>query len=174
MDREISCVIVKPDGVGKSVVGKIIDRLEGEGFRLLATRMIRPTAEQMGNFYAEHKGKPFYEGLLKFITSGPIVVTAWEGNDVIKRVRALIGATNPKDATLGTFRAQWGTDNRLEFDPCVGFSGLRDPRNGFLLYTGRIGSLRSRALVPPGVRAAPARSRLNRDHLNLGVQHPLQ
>lgn len=112
MDREISCVIVKPDGVGKSVVGKIIDRLEGEGFRLLATRMIRPTAEQMGNFYAEHKGKPFYEGLLKFITSGPIVVTAWEGNDVIKRVRALIGATNPKDATLGTFRAQWGTDNR--------------------------------------------------------------
>jgi nucleoside-diphosphate kinase len=112
VDREISCVIVKPDGVGKSVVGKIIDRLEGEGFRLLATRMIRPTAEQMGNFYAEHKGKPFYEGLLKFITSGPIVVTAWEGNDVIKRVRALIGATNPKDATLGTFRAQWGTDNR--------------------------------------------------------------
>lgn len=112
MNREISCVIVKPDGVGKAVVGKIIDRLEGEGFRLLAVRMIRPTAEQLGDFYAEHRGKPFYEGLLKFITSGPIVVTAWEGDDVITRVRALIGATNPTQALLGTFRAQWGTDNR--------------------------------------------------------------
>ncbi len=112
MDREISCVIVKPDGVGKSVVGKIIDRLEGEGFRLLAARMVRPTAEKMGEFYAEHQGKPFYEGLLKFITSGPIVVTAWEGNDAVRRVRALIGSTNPKEAALGTFRAQWGTDNR--------------------------------------------------------------
>lgn len=112
MNRELSCVIVKPDGVGKSVVGKIIDRLEGEGFRLLAVRMIRPNADQIAGFYAEHKGKPFYEGLLKFITSGPIVVTAWEGTDVIKRVRALIGSTNPKDAALGTFRAQWGTDNR--------------------------------------------------------------
>lgn len=112
MNRELSCVIVKPDGVGKAVVGKIIDRLEGEGFRLLAARMIRLTPEKIGDFYAEHKGKLFYDGLLKFITSGPVVVTAWEGDDVIKRVRALIGSTNPKDATLGTFRAQWGTDNR--------------------------------------------------------------
>lgn len=112
MNREMSCVIVKPDGVGKSVVGKIIDRLEGEGFRFLAARMVRPSAEQMGKFYGEHQGKPFYEGLLKFIMSGPIVVMAWEGPDVIKRVRALIGSTNPKEAALGTFRAQWGTDNR--------------------------------------------------------------
>jgi nucleoside-diphosphate kinase len=110
--RELSCVIVKPDGVGKSVVGKILDRLEGEGFRLLAARLIRPSAEKMGEFYAEHKGKPFYSGLLQFMTSGPVVVTAWEGDAVIPRVRALIGSTNPKDAALGTFRAQWGTDNR--------------------------------------------------------------
>lgn len=112
MAKEISCVIVKPDGVGKSVVGKIIDRLEGEGFRLLAARMIRPTAERMGEFYAEHRGKPFYEGLLKFITTGPAVVTVWEGENVISRVRALIGATDPKKAAPGTFRGQWGTDNR--------------------------------------------------------------
>ncbi|MBK8575695.1 MAG: nucleoside-diphosphate kinase [Elusimicrobia bacterium] len=108
----MSCVIVKPDGVGKSVVGKIIDRLEGEGFRLLAARMIRPTVEQFSDFYAEHRGKPFYDGLLKFMTSGPLVVTAWDGENVIPRVRALIGSTNPKEAMLGTFRAQWGTDNR--------------------------------------------------------------
>lgn len=112
MNRELSCVIVKPDGVGKSVVGKIVDRLEGEGFRLLAVRMIRPKEDALGEFYAEHKGKPFYAGLLKFIMSGPIVVTAWEGPRVIPRVRALVGATNPREAALGTFRAQWGTDNR--------------------------------------------------------------
>lgn len=112
MNRELSCVIIKPDGVGKSVVGKIIDRLEGEGFRLLAVRMLRPDAHRMGEFYAEHKGKPFYEGLLRFITAGPVVATAWEGENVVKRVRAMIGSTNPKDAALGTFRAQWGTDNR--------------------------------------------------------------
>jgi nucleoside-diphosphate kinase len=112
MAKEISCVIVKPDGVGKSVVGKIIDRLEGEGFRLLAARMVRPTAERMGEFYAEHRGRPFYEGLLKFITTGPVVVTAWEGENVISRVRSLVGATDPKKAAPWTFRAQWGTDNR--------------------------------------------------------------
>lgn len=112
MNRELSCVIVKPDGVGKSVVGKIIDRLEGDGFRLLAVRMVRPNPSRMGEFYAEHKGKPFYEGLLKFITSGPIVATAWEGENVVRRVRAMIGSTDPKEAVLGTFRAQWGTDNR--------------------------------------------------------------
>lgn len=112
MAEELTCLIVKPDGVGKAVVGKIIDRLEGEGFRLTAMRLIRPTAERMGEFYAEHKGKPFYEGLLKFITSGPAVVMAWRGEDVVRRARAVIGATNPQAAAPGTLRAQWGTDNR--------------------------------------------------------------
>lgn len=110
--EELTCVIVKPDGVGKAVVGKIIDRLEGEQLRLTAMRMIRPTAEKMGDFYAEHRGKPFYDGLLKFITTGPAVVMAWRGENAIVRVRAMLGATNPKDAAPGTFRHQWGTDNR--------------------------------------------------------------
>lgn len=124
-NEEITCLIVKPDGVGKGVVGKIIDRLEGEGFRLTAMRMIRPTAERMGEFYAEHKGKPFYEGLLKFITAGPAVVMAWRGEDVVRRARAVIGATNPQAAAPGTLRALWGTDNRRNL-----IHGSDSPANG--------------------------------------------
>jgi nucleoside-diphosphate kinase len=109
---EVTCIMVKPDGVGARHVGGVIARLESEGFRLTAMKMVRPTAELMGGFYAEHKGKPFYEGLVKFITSGPLVVMAWRGTDIVARVRRLIGATNPKAAEPGTLRAQWGTDNR--------------------------------------------------------------
>lgn len=112
MSEEISCVIVKPDGVGKAVVGQVVDRFEREGFRLDALRMIRPTAERMGAFYGEHKGKPFYEGLLVFITSGPVVVMAWRGDNAVAKIRQIVGATNPAQAVPGTLRAQWGTDNR--------------------------------------------------------------
>ena len=109
---ERTCLIVKPDGVGKRVVGKIIDRLESEGFQLLALRMVRPTAAMMEGFYAEHKGKSFFPDFLRFVTSGPLVVTAWQGENVIARVRALIGATNAQEAAPGTLRKTWGTDQR--------------------------------------------------------------
>jgi nucleoside-diphosphate kinase len=107
-----TCVIVKPDGIGKRVAGKVLSRLEEEGFLLLAARLVRPTHELMEGFYAEHRGKPFFPPFLKFVTSGPILVTAWQGPDVIARVRALIGATNSPEAAPGTLRKQWGTDNR--------------------------------------------------------------
>lgn len=112
MSVEKTCVIVKPDGVGKQVVGKIIDRFEGEGLKLLAARMVRPTRELMEGFYSEHKGKPFFPPFLAFVVSGPIVVTAWEGEDAVSRVRKIIGATNSQEAAPGTLRKAWGTDNR--------------------------------------------------------------
>lgn len=112
VSAELSCVIVKPDGVGKALVGKVLARLEEEGFRLLALRMVRPKVETMAEFYAEHRGKPFYDGLMKFMTSGPFVVTAWTGQDAIARIRALVGATDPRKAAPGTLRSTWGTDNR--------------------------------------------------------------
>ncbi len=112
MDFQISCVIVKPDAVGKKCVGKIIDRLESDGFLLLAARLIRPTESMVGELYQEHREKPFFPGLIKFITSGPLLAMAWGGGNVVARVRALVGATNPKEAAPGTLRAQWGTDNR--------------------------------------------------------------
>lgn len=104
--------MAKPDAVGKKNVGKIIDRLESEGFLLVAARLVRPTPELMGGFYAEHGGKPFYEGLLRFMTSGPLMAMAWRGDNAIARIRQLVGATNPAAAAPGTLRAQWGTDNR--------------------------------------------------------------
>jgi nucleoside-diphosphate kinase len=112
VSAELSCVIVKPDGVGQALVGKILARLEEEGFRLLALRMVRPKVETMAEFYGEHRGKPFYDGLMKFMTSGPFVVTAWTGENAIARIRALVGATDPKKAAAGTLRATWGTDHR--------------------------------------------------------------
>jgi nucleoside-diphosphate kinase len=105
-------MIVKPDGVGKKVVGKIIDRFESEGFLLLGVKMVRPAGNLMEEFYAEHKGKPFFPAFLRFVNSGPLVVTAWQGEDVIKRVRAILGATNSQEAAPGTLRKTWGTDNR--------------------------------------------------------------
>lgn len=112
LNEEITCVIVKPDGVGKRVVGKIIDRFESEGFQLLAMKTVRPTAALMEEFYAEHKGKPFFPPFLRFVTSGPLVVTAWRGAGAVARVRQIIGATNSPEAAPGTLRRTWGTDNR--------------------------------------------------------------
>ena len=109
---ETSLVMIKPDGVGKRVVGKVIDRFEQEGFQLMAMRMFRPTAPFMEGFYAEHKGRPFFEPLLRFITSGPAVAMVWSGDNVVARVRQIIGATNSPEAAPGTLRRAWGTDNR--------------------------------------------------------------
>jgi nucleoside-diphosphate kinase len=105
-------VIVKPDGIGKRVAGKVLERFEGEGFQLMAARMVRPTAELMEGFYAEHKGKSFFPAFLRFVTSGPILVTVWQGPDAIARVRQILGATDAQKAAPGTLRQQWGTDQR--------------------------------------------------------------
>jgi nucleoside-diphosphate kinase len=109
---ERTCVIVKPDGVGKRVVGEVIKRLESEGFKLVGLKMARPSKETVEGFYGVHKGKAFFDGLVRFILSGPIVVSAWEGENVVAKVRGIIGATNSKEAAPGTLRNQFGTDNR--------------------------------------------------------------
>lgn len=104
--------MAKPDAVGKKVVGKIVERLESAGFTLTAARLVRPTEELMSSFYAEHQGKPFFPGLLRFITSGPLLVMAWRGENAVAKIREMIGATNPAAAAPGTLRGQFGTDNR--------------------------------------------------------------
>jgi nucleoside-diphosphate kinase len=109
---EQTLVMAKPDAVGKGVVGKIIDRFETEGFRLLALKMLRPTVSDLEGFYAEHRGKPFFEPLLEFMTSGPVIPMVWEGNGAVARVRQIVGATNAPEAAPGTLRRSWGTDNR--------------------------------------------------------------
>jgi|SRR2546426_3642697 nucleoside-diphosphate kinase len=97
-------VICKPDAVERRLVGEIISRLERKGLRVTEMRMTRITKELAGQHYAEHQGKPFYDDLVGFITRGPVVVMIVEGPDAWQVVRTLMGATNPREAALGTIR----------------------------------------------------------------------
>ena len=99
--------IIKPDSVENRNTGKIIAHLEGEGFRILAGRMMRLTLEQARAFYAVHKERPFYQDLVDFMTSGPVMIQALEGEDAIAIHRGVMGATNPADAAPGTIRADF-------------------------------------------------------------------
>ncbi len=112
MAVERTLVIAKPDAVGKSVVGKVVERFESEKLRLLSLRMVRPSRPLVEGFYAEHKGKPFFPGLVAFMMSGPFVPMVWEGEGAIARVRAINGATNVPEAAPGTLRKTYGTDQR--------------------------------------------------------------
>src|SRR5512134_1827793 len=97
--------IVKPDGVTKGVVGEVIRRFEKAGIRIVGMRMLRLTRKQAEGFYAVHRERPFFPSLTDFMSSGPIVVMVLEGDDVIARNRAIMGATDPAKADKGTIRA---------------------------------------------------------------------
>jgi nucleoside-diphosphate kinase len=99
--------IIKPDGVGKGLIGEVIRRFEKEGIRIAAMRMFRLTRREAEGFYAVHRERPFFGSLTEFISSGPVVVMVLEGDDVIARNRALMGATDPKEAEKGTIRADF-------------------------------------------------------------------
>jgi len=109
---ENTCVIIKPDGVCKKVSGDIIKRFDSEGLKLVAMRMARPSKETLERFYAVHKGKEFFEPLIRFMCSAPLIVMAWQAEDAVAKVRRIIGATNSKEAAAGTLRAMFGTDGR--------------------------------------------------------------
>ena len=108
LEREF--VMVKPDGVKRRLIGETISRLENVGLRIVGMKMLRLTKEMAEEHYAVHKGKPFYDGLVKFITSGPVVAMVVEGKDAVKRVRKLVGATKPMEAEVGTIRGDFGMD----------------------------------------------------------------
>jgi len=102
--------IIKPDGVARGLIGAVISRLEAEGLKLVAMKMIRMTKEDAKGFYEVHKGKPFFESVTSFMSSGPCVVMILEGEDAIRRYRNLMGATNYKQAEEGTIRRDFATD----------------------------------------------------------------
>ena len=108
MERTLS--IIKPDGVQKNVIGEVIKRFESNGIKIAAMKMIQLTKPQAEGFYAVHKERPFFGSLTDFMTSGPIVVMALEGEDVIAKNRKLMGATNFKEAEEGTIRKEYATD----------------------------------------------------------------
>ena len=102
--------IIKPDGVQRNLVGEVIKRLEEAGLTISAMKMIKMTKEQAEGFYQVHEGKPFYESVTDFMSSGPSVVMVLEGEDAIKSYRKLMGATNFKEAEEGTIRRAFATD----------------------------------------------------------------
>jgi len=107
---EKTFVMIKPDGVQRNLVGEITLRLEKKGLKMVALKFLRLTEEMAREHYREHLGKPFFPGLLEYITSGPVVAMAWEGKDAVQRVRKLLGATNPGEALPGTIRGDLGLD----------------------------------------------------------------
>ncbi len=99
--------IIKPDAVAKNVVGEITSRFEKAGLRVVASKMLQLSEREAGGFYAEHKERPFYNDLVSFMTSGPVIVQVLEGENAIAANRDLMGATNPKEAAAGTIRADF-------------------------------------------------------------------
>ena len=102
IDRTFS--IIKPDATKRNLTGKIIDRFESNGLRIIASKRIHMTREQAGGFYAVHKKRPFYNDLVDFMVSGPVVVQVLEGENAIAKNREIMGATNPAEADEGTIR----------------------------------------------------------------------
>ena len=106
IERTLS--IIKPDAVGKNIIGKIISRFEDNGLCVVAGKLIHLNDEMASGFYAEHDGKPFFDALKSFMTSGPVFVQVLQGEDAIHKNRELMGATDPKKANEGTIRKKYG------------------------------------------------------------------
>jgi len=107
MTVERTFSIVKPDAVARNLIGEIYTRFEKAELAIVAARMLRLTRQQAQGFYGEHEGKPFFEDLVSYMTSGPVMVQVLEGEDAVAENRRLMGATNPKDAEPGTIRADF-------------------------------------------------------------------
>jgi nucleoside-diphosphate kinase len=105
IERTLS--IIKPDAVAKNVIGKIYQRFEDAGLKIIAAKMAHLSEQEAGQFYAVHKERPFYKDLVSFMTSGPVMIQVLEGEDAIARNRELMGATDPKKADKGTIRADF-------------------------------------------------------------------
>lgn len=104
---ERTFLMVKPDGIQRSLVGEIVSRFERKGLKLIGAKLMMVNEELAERHYAEHKGKPFYPPLIDFITSGPVFAMVWEGDNVIALTRALIGKTNAVEAAPGTIRSDY-------------------------------------------------------------------
>jgi len=124
--------MIKPDGVQRGLVGQVIQKIENVGFKIIGLKMITVTNAQAEEHYAIHKEKPFYEGLLEYITCGPVVAMVVEGKDAVKITRKIVGATNPADAEPGSIRG----DHALEIGRNIIHAG-DSPENAiteFMIY----------------------------------------
>ena len=109
MGTERTLSIIKPDTVAKNVIGEIYSRFEKAGLKIVAAKMLHMDDAKAGGFYAEHEGRPFYNDLVEFMTSGPVMVQVLEGESAVSKNRAIMGATNPQEAEAGTIRADFAS-----------------------------------------------------------------
>ena len=107
---ERTLILVKPDGVQRGLVGQIVARFENRGLKLSGLKFFQMTADLAARHYAIHEGKPFYDKLIEYIISGPIVAMVWEGAEAVSVARSAMGATNPVDAAPGTIRGDFGVE----------------------------------------------------------------
>lgn len=107
MTKQKTLSIIKPDAVKKNVIGEILSRFEKAGLKVVAAKMVYLSKKDAEEFYAVHKARPFYKDLVAFMSSGPVFVSVLEGDDAIAKNRAIMGATNPKEAAKGTIRADF-------------------------------------------------------------------
>lgn len=107
---ESTLILVKPDGVQRNLIGEIVARFERRGLKLVAMKFLQMSEELAAAHYAVHKGRPFYDGLLEYITSGPVLAMVWQGKDAIAAARSTMGVTNPVAAAPGTIRGDFGLE----------------------------------------------------------------
>lgn len=106
--RERTFVIVKPDGVQRGLIGRVVSRFEKNGFKLVAMKFLQATEETLKKHYEELAQRPFFPALIQYMQMGPIVIMVWEGKDIVKRARDIIGATDPLKSSPGTIRGDYG------------------------------------------------------------------
>ena len=135
MSTESTYVMVKPDGVQRGLVGEIIQRFERKGLQLVGLKQVIPSEEIAKKHYDVHSERPFFPGLIKFITSGPVVCMAWSGKDAISVARNLIGPTNGREAAPGTIRGDFGVDFGLNI--VHGSDGLESAERELALFFDR-------------------------------------
>ncbi|MFB6081924.1 MAG: nucleoside-diphosphate kinase [Halanaeroarchaeum sp.] len=107
---ERTFVMVKPDGVQRGLIGEFVGRLEDRGLKLVAGKFMQIDRDLAEEHYGEHEGKPFFEDLVSFITSGPVMAMVWEGQDAVQQVRTMMGETDPAESAPGTIRGDYGLD----------------------------------------------------------------
>ena len=132
---ERTFLMVKPDGVQRRLVGEIIRRFENKGFTLAGLQLLTPTREMAEAHYAEHRGKPFFEGVVNFISSGPVVAMIWEGDDVVALCRKIMGATKPADSTPGTIRGDYA--NTIEQNLIHGSDSVENAAKEIAIWFGK-------------------------------------
>ncbi|CAD6884322.1 unnamed protein product [Tilletia controversa] len=135
MATEQTFIMIKPDGVQRGLCGEIIKRFEQRGYQLVATKLVHASVEHLEEHYADLKGKGFFNGLIKYMSSGPVLAMVWQGKDVVKQGRVILGATNPLASAPGTIRGDFALD--VGRNVCHGSDAVDSAKKEIELWFGK-------------------------------------